>query len=315
MTCDRKLVDPRPRIVAIIPAYESRERLATVLAALQGQVAIAVVIDNGSRDGTSDWLRGEVRAGARSDWPPLHIRSLGENLGFPAAVNRGLAVAADLEASAVLLVNDDVRFLPGAVAALAEALHGDPTAGAATAHMVYADRPEVLNGAGGRYRPQRAWAALRGEGEPDDGRYRDRPVVDYPSGAASLLRREAIDDTGRLDEAWQLYFEDADWGLRAAARGWRTRYVADARVLHQGSAGTAADPARRRYYNVRNRLRFARLHAPPLGRLRAWLETLRSAVIQPLRWLWPKRRRDAEAVLLGIADHLRGRYGRSARFG
>jgi len=307
---------PGDQIVAIIPAWNARTRLPAVLASLFGQVAAVVIVDNGSTDGSVEWLRG---IGEGPDpppaWPALHLIANPDNRGYPAAVNQGLKRAAALDASAVLLVNDDARFDPGAVAALAEALQADPQAGAATARLVYAERPDVLNGAGGLYLPGRAWAALRGAGEADLGQYDHHGYADYPSGAASLLRWQSLESVGPLDEAWYLYYEDVDWGLRAAAMGWSTRYVAGARVSHLGSAGTARDPARRRYYNVRNRLRFARRHAPPAGRLRAWLETLRLACLQPLRWLWPRRRRDATAVLLGIADHLRGRYGRSDRFG
>jgi GT2 family glycosyltransferase len=130
-----------------------------------------------------------------------------------------------------------------------------------------------------------------------------------------LLRAEALAAVGGLDEAYFLYYEDADWGVRAARSGWRTRYVNAAVVRHAGWSGTRADPARRRYYNVRNRLGFARRHAPWRGRVWVYLATAALAARQPIRWLWPSRRRDAEAVLWAVADHLRGRYGRSRRFG
>jgi GT2 family glycosyltransferase len=377
----------RSGIVAIIPAWNARGRLPAVLAALAGQVALAIVVDNGSEDGSAAALRS---AGARLAWPAQQVRLgpatiaatdtpeivysgrssaeapeaagatidhlnppssasvepraghpatlavdpietstagrwrlrlpvlllvMAENLGYPSAVNHGLAWGLAAGARGLLLVNDDALFESGAVAALDRALAEDPRAAAATAKMLYAERVSVLNGTGGRYLPDRAWAALRGEGEPDRGQYDELPWVDYPSGAASLLRPAALESVGLLDEHWYLYYEDVDWGLRARAAGWRTRYVPQARVQHLGSAGTAQDPARRRYYNVRNRLRFARLHAPLAGRTRAWLETLRSLSAQALRWLWPSRRRDAEAVMLAVLDHLRGRYGRSARFG
>ncbi|MCB0217921.1 MAG: glycosyltransferase family 2 protein [Caldilineae bacterium] len=297
------------RIVAVIPCWNARRRLPAVLAALSDQVAAALLVDNGSTDGTADWLR------TATGGLPLTLIANAENRGWPTAVNQGIVAARAMGASAILLVNDDARFEPGAVAALVEALLASPRAAAASPKLCYADRPGILNGSGGQVLPARGWAALRGAGEADRGQYDDLLWADYPSGAACLLRPAALDAVGLFDEAYYLYYEDADWGLRARAAGWATRYAPRGRVQHVGSAGTAGDPARRRYYNVRNRLRFARRHAAPLGRLRAWLETLRLAAVQPLRWLWPERRRDAEAVMLGIADHLRRRYGRSARFG
>lgn len=302
-------------IVAVVPAWNARARLPAVLGALAGQVAAVVVVDNDSTDGTGAWLAGGPPLGV-----PLTLLTSPFNRGYAAAVNRGMDHALAADAEAVLLVNDDAVFAPGSVARLAAALRagtpresGEPggAVGAATAHMVYAGRPGALNGAGGVVRLDRAWAALRGSGEVDDGRYADQPAVDYPSGAACLLARGALEAVGRLDEAWYLYYEDVDWGLRARKAGWRTVYVPEARVVHAGSAGTAADPARRRYYNVRNRLRFARRHCRRRGRLWAWGATSWLVAQQPLRWLFPSRRRDAEAVLRGVGDYLAGRSGRS----
>lgn len=299
-------------LLAVVPAWNARERLAEVLAALAGQVAGVVVVDNGSTDGSAEWL---AQSDAAAFGLPVHLIANELNRGYPAAVNQGVAYAMDRGATAVLLVNDDAVFARAAVAALAAALGAAPDIGAATAHLVYRDRPGVLNGAGGVVDRQRAWAALRGAGEPDAGQYDAGRAVDYPSGAASLLAGSAWTAVGPLDEAWYLYYEDADWGLRAAAAGWRTVYVPQARVMHLGSAGTARDPARRRYYNVRNRLRFAARHGTWRGRCWVWGATLWLLAKQPLRWLSPARRRDAAAVVYAVVDHLHRRYGRSGRFG
>lgn len=295
------------RVVAVVPCWNARGRLAEVLGALEAQVDGTVLVDNHSADGSLEEARAALPAGI--------VVAAPENLGYAAAVNLGLAEARRLGADAVLLANDDAVFARGAVRALATALVADPRNGAASAKMHYRDRPGVLNGTGGAWCPDRAWAALRGAGEPDRGQYDRLRSVDYPSGAASLLRMAALDDIGGMDERFYLYFEDTDWGLRAAAAGWRTVYAPDALVLHIGSAGTADSPERRRYYNVRNRLLLASKHAPARGRARAWWQTLALLAVQPVRWLWPRRRADAVAVATGVADHLAGRYGRSGRFG
>ncbi len=294
-----------PHIVAVVPAWNARARLPAVLAALAGQVAAVVVVDNGSDDGTGAWLASWPEVGV-----PVTVRGFPDNRGYAAAVNLGLTWALEAGAEAVLLVNDDAVFAPGSVGCLVAALGSDAAVGAASAHMVYAEAPGILNGAGGVVDLARARAALRGAGEVDDGRYAQLRDVDYPSGAASLLTGAALEGAGLLDEAWFLYYEDADWGLRARAAGWRTVYVPEAYVAHIGSAGTAADPARRRYYNVRNRLRFARRHCPWWGWLWAWGATGWLLAKQPVRWVFPERRRDAEAVVRAVADHLGGCYGR-----
>ena len=294
------------RVVAVLPCWNARDRLADVTSALRDQVSSLVAIDNGSDDGSAAWLRGQSF---------VQLIANEANEGFPRVVNQGIERALHMGADAVLLVNDDAYFAAGAVDALAAALVDDGRAASATAKMRYRARPHVLNGTGGAFDRDRGWAALRGAGEIDRGQYDDLKTADYPSGAASLLRSTALQSIGGLDERYYLYFEDADWGLRAADAGWRTRYVPDALVLHEGSAGTRSDPARRRYYNVRNRLLLAGRYASEIGRARAWAETAALLARQPLRWPTPWRRRDAEAVVAGVADHLAGRYGRGRRFG
>jgi len=294
-------------VVAAVPAWNARDRIAEVLDALAEQVTATVVVDNGSTDGTADWVA--------ANRPSAILLRHDQNLGFSAAVNRAIDQAASLRPDALLLVNDDAVFAPGAVDLLAGALDREARAGAVSAKMLYRDRPGVINGTGGFFDASRGWAALRGEGEPDSGQYDDQLLVDYPSGAASLLRWAALLDVGPFDEDYFLYFEDTDWGLRSRASGWLTLYEPRAVVTHEGSAGTAADPARRRYYNVRNRLLLASRHATLRGRCVAWAETLCLLAKQPLRWPYQHRRRDAEAVFLGVQDHLRGRYGRGAVFG
>jgi len=289
--------DPVDRIVAVVPAWQARERLAATLDALASQLAAIVVVDNGSTDGTADYVRDQR--------PTVTLIANADNRGYPAAVNQGIAASLGLGAEAVLVVNDDAVLAPGAVAALAQALAADPTAGAATARLLFADRPGVLNGAGGAIDWPRVRVGLRGAGEPDDGRYAAEAFADYPSGAAMLLRRAALEAVGDLDEAYFLYYEDADWGVRAVRAGWRTRYVHAAVAHHAGWSGTRDDPAKRRYYNVRNRLRFAQRYAPWYARLWVWLATLTLAARQPVRWFWPSRRADAEAVGRAILDHVR----------
>ncbi len=314
---------PLSPIIALIPAWNARDRLPSVIESLAGQVDGVVVIDNGSADGTVEWLDALVDSErgttpeSGSTTADLHvtlIRNL-DNRGYAEAINQGIERALASGAAAVLLVNDDAIFQSGAVAALAAALVESSDVGATTAHLSYVDRPDVLNGAGGLWRPNRAQVGLRGSGEPDDGRYADAPGADYPSGAAALIKREAIDAVGGMDERYYLYYEDADWGLRARRAGWRTIYVPEAKVVHLGWAGTRSDPARRRYYNVRNRLLFAREHAPLIGRLWVSIATAYLLAKQIGRWWFPSRRRAAEAVLAGVVDNALRRYGRAAKEG
>lgn len=298
-------------VAAVVPAWNALPRLPAVLAALHGRVDLIVVVNNGSDDGSTAWLEGWVAEAATAR---RHIVRT-ENDGYAAAVNVGVTAALAAGATAVLLVNDDAVFEEDAVQALCAALRANPKLAAVSAKLIYADRPGVLNGTGGWWDPVHAIARLRGEGEPDAGQYDALTDVDYPSGAASLVRAAAWRDVGPMDEAYYLYYEDVDWGRRALERGWRIGFAGDAVVRHVGSAGTMDAPQRRRYYNVRNRLLFAGTYATARGRSWAALATLVLLLKQPVRYLYRSRRADAEAIGLAVWHHLVGRYGRAAGIG
>jgi GT2 family glycosyltransferase len=304
---DTASVERRLRpVAAVIPAWNAADRICAVLAAAKPQLDLVVVVDNGSTDGTADQ--------AASLYPDIAVIRRAVNDGYAVALNEGMARALALGAGSALWLNDDVILEDGAVECLVGLLMSQHDAAAASARLVYQDRPEVLNGAGGSWRPDRSWAALRGEGEADLGQYDQAPDPDYPSGAASLVAVDAWINVGPMDETWYLYYEDVDWGLRAGRGGWRTAYAPGALARHAGSLGTRTDPARRRYYNVRNRLRFAARYASPAGRVWVWAATSLLLAKQGLRLFFPTRRRDAEAVVLAVGDHIRGRTGRSPRF-
>jgi len=224
-------VAPNGRVFAVIPAWNCRDRIETVLESLAGQVDGIVIVDNASRDGTAEWLATRAISGEVADrrLPELRVLLNAENQGWPAAINRGLREAWACGAELALILNDDAQTLPGAVQALQKAVARDGRIAAASARMTYQDRPHVLNGTGGKVDFRRAFAALRGEGEPDFGQFAAAPDPDYPSGAASLIRRVAWESVGPFDEAYYLYYEDADWGLRARALGWRIVYAPAAR--------------------------------------------------------------------------------------
>jgi GT2 family glycosyltransferase len=64
----------------------------------------------------------------------------------------------------------------------------------------------------------------------------DPITVDWVSGACMLIRRDAWDAVGTLDEAFHLYGEELDWCWRAQRAGWVCLYVPDAVAHHVGGA-------------------------------------------------------------------------------
>jgi GT2 family glycosyltransferase len=209
----------------LVVAYGDPRSLVECLAALEGAYPV-VVVDNSSSTATRDAVG---RAGATYLDP-------GENLGFAAAVNRGLRQL-PLRGADVLLLNPDAVVTPMAVERLRAALHAEPTVACAAPaqHRPGSDKASPVcwpfPTAG------RAWVEALGLGRLLRG-------WGYVIASVLLVRGDALVDTGGLDEGFFLYAEEADWERRATRRGWTVSYCPDATAVHAGAA-TDVDPERR----------------------------------------------------------------------
>jgi GT2 family glycosyltransferase len=106
------------------------------------------------------------------------------------------------------------------------------------------------------------YGADRGFGSADLDAYARPEDVFAWSGGAVLLRPTYLADVGLFHPPFFLYYEDTDLAWRGRARGWRHRFVPDARVRHVHAATTVEDSPRFRYYTERNRLLLLARNAP-----------------------------------------------------
>lgn len=136
------------------------------------------------------------------------------------------------------------------------------------------------------------YGADRGFLEVDDGQY-DAPAEVFAwCGGSVLLRPSYLADVGLFDERFFLYYEDTDLSWRGRSRGWRYRYVPDARVRHVHAASTGEGSPVFQHYVERNRLLMLVKNAP--ARLAA------TAVWRYLLTTLSYARRDIVAPLVGL---------------
>jgi N-acetylglucosaminyl-diphospho-decaprenol L-rhamnosyltransferase len=232
-----------PSLDVVIVSYQCRELLERCLDSLgrhpftRGEMRVHVV-DNASTDGTAELV--EQR------FPWARLRRLERNVGFSVANNEVLRVA---DGDLVLLLNPDTEMTAGALDAVSLALEEQPGVGMLGCRLVRDDGsfdhaakrsfPTPLSAlahfAGvGRRAPAGRLAQYRA---PELGEH-DRGEVDAVNGAFMLVRREALDDVGPLDEGYWLYMEDLDWCFRFHQRGWRVWYEGGVTVVHV-KAGTS----------------------------------------------------------------------------
>jgi GT2 family glycosyltransferase len=216
-----------PSLTVAILSYDGRHLLEVILPSLARQRYRdfeVVVVDNGSRDGTVQWLA--------QSWPQVQVISLPENVGVTAALN---VCAHAGEGELLALFNNDVELDPDCLGELTRALETHPQAGWAAGKLRDFQRRELLDGAGDVF----TWAATggrRGNGELDRGQYDAPGEVFGACGGAALYRRSVLRLVGDFDEDFFAFYEDVDWNLRAQLAGFSCRYVPTALVYHMGSA-------------------------------------------------------------------------------
>lgn len=220
------------KVVVALLSWNGRHHLETCLSALAAQQDPGVgweiaVLDNGSTDGTADWLR--------TTWPDVRLIASPVNLGFCAGNNRLAAEASD--ADALALLNNDTRPEPGWLAALVDALRSAPADVAAVSGKIVDWEGERLDFGRGvmtfdghafqlDFRRPLSRARVPKAGEE----------LLFPCGGNLLIRRSSFLEAGGFDESYFAYLEDVDLGWRLWSGGERVLFAPDAVVRHRSSA-------------------------------------------------------------------------------
>jgi GT2 family glycosyltransferase len=212
------------RITIVVPVWNGRALLETLLASLRAQthpIEEILVVDNGSSDGSAEFAE---QSGAR-------VVRMGSNTGFACAVNRGIA---ECRTEWLAIVNSDVEAAPEWLAHLAAALEGSD-AWFATGKILQASNRGLIDGTFDTLsRGGCAWRA--GHGRPDGPEFSVRRRIRFPPGTAALFRAGLFRKIGGFDEAFESYLEDVDLGLRCGVAGLDGWYVPEAIAWHRGSA-------------------------------------------------------------------------------
>jgi N-acetylglucosaminyl-diphospho-decaprenol L-rhamnosyltransferase len=231
--------------------------------------AEALVLDNGSRDGSAE----AARAHAAVD----ETIALDERRGKAENDSELLRRARGRYA---LLLNEDSELQPGATLALHAALEAHPQAACASARLLRPDGspqacawrfPTPLTALAGALFLHRLYT-VQSRGE----RTRE---VDWCQSAALLVRTEAAAPVGSLDPDFFVYSDEVDFARRLRGAGWRSLYVPEAVAVHHEQLSTGAAAERRIVEMARNRDKYMRKHhSPAAARAVRWLTAWTYAV-------------------------------------
>ena len=261
-----------------------------------------IVVDNGSTDGTPREIR--------TKFPHVTLIENEENLGFAEGSNVGIRRAITEGADYVLLLNNDTIVAPDLLTELVRVAEADTRIGIVGPKIYYYHEPDRIQSVGGRIDWKRATSTLIGTGEIDSGQYDQIREVDFVSGCALLIRRSVIEKVGLMDPAYFLYYDEVDWNVRASRAGFRLVCVPSGKVWHKDAVSSGKGSPFLNYYIARNKLLFAQKNAGLMGKTFMYLLGLKIAAENALRLLFPTKRENALAVLKGIFDFYKGRFGR-----
>jgi GT2 family glycosyltransferase len=206
-------------IGAVVPVWNGREWLDRLLASLARQtlpVTELIVVDNGSTDGAAEFAR---ERGAR-------VILMGRNAGFAAAANRGIR---ECRTEWIAVLNSDVELAPDYLEKLAAT-----GAWFATGKLMTPSTDRIDGTFDAICRGGTSWRV--GSGRQDSPIFSERQPISLASWTAVLFRTEIFQRVGILEERFESYLEDVDFGLRCAAQGITGVYEPAAVAWHIGSA-------------------------------------------------------------------------------
>ena len=236
---------PRRDVSVVIVNWNTRDELSDCLTSVLASDAIVpeiIVVDNASCDGSVAVVQGE--------FPLVRIIRNEKNLGFARASNQGIEAS---RGRYVLLLNPDCIVYPGAFSQIVQFGDANPDVG------IFGVR--ILNPDGSVFESCRRFPTLAAgvfrnailarlfpnnpytrEYLMADWNHDTAREVDWVSGAALVMRRELLEDIGRLDERFFMYCEDVDIAYRAKERNWRVMYYPDAAVMHLRARSSDQNP-------------------------------------------------------------------------
>ncbi|MHC4212024.1 MAG: glycosyltransferase family 2 protein [Planctomycetota bacterium] len=227
MTCD---------VSIIIVNWNTCEALRDCVASIHSQTKDigfeVIVIDNASKDGSVHMLKAE--------FPDVILVQNSENRGFAAANNQGIVLA---NGRYILLLNSDTIICDNAI--VKTVVYADQHLKAAVIGcQVWEDDhriqmtcfrfPSLLNiilrnsGLAKLFKCNRFLGREKMLWWPRD----SEREIDVISGMFMLVRSEAIDQVGLMDESYFLYFEETDWCRRFWKQGWKVVFWPGAKILH-----------------------------------------------------------------------------------
>jgi GT2 family glycosyltransferase len=274
---------PRNSLIAVVMLtvnqQENTVRCLSSFAAVAAPEFDIVLWDNGSNDGTADYVREK--------FPTVLVHHSPKNLGAAGGRNAGAELAIETyQPEFLLFIDNDTVVTPGFLSALLEPFHDDDKLGQTSAKIKFLKDPERLNDAGGSN--IQYWLGRTtpiGYNELDTGQY-DKPTRCVAPTCCTLVRTSVFREISGFDTAFDPYgYEDLDLSLRIFEAEYYALYVPDAVIYHDPSQTFESGQFTEKYaqHKARNWFLFMRRHAPAWKQLAFWIVGAPLILVRMLR--------------------------------
>ncbi|HLF67849.1 MAG TPA: glycosyltransferase family 2 protein [Gaiellaceae bacterium] len=251
------MASPVPDVAVVVVTYDALPWIEQCLESVEG--VPAVVVDNGSSDGTVPFVRER--------FPEVRVIE-SENRGLAAGWNTGIR---ETDSRYVLILNADAWLVGDALGRLVAFADSRPRAAVVGPRLRYPDGrlQRSVRGFPTLWRLATEYLFLRKlaprsgalnafyAGGFDHDAVRD---AEFLMGACLLVRREAVDEVGPADEGFFLFSEETDWCYRFRQAGWEVVFFPGAECVHVGGASHGGRLYRE---NLRGHLLFLAKHRGP----------------------------------------------------
>jgi GT2 family glycosyltransferase len=214
------------------------------------------VVDNASTDNSPRMVCEK--------FPQVHLVENRENVGFARANNQAIQRC---KGKYILLLNPDTLVTSGALQALVDFLDKHPEAGAAGARMLQPDGSLQISSHPRPTLARELWRLFHLDNFSPYARYplakwetNEPQEVDILAGSCLLLRKEALEQVGFLDEDYFMYSEEIDLCYRIQRAGWRMYWVPQAEVVHFGGQSTRQVPTEMFLHLYRSNAKYFHKH-------------------------------------------------------
>jgi len=206
-------------VAVVINWKDSARTLQCVKGLLLASPEVLVVVVDNETSGELAPILASEKLTSRVELIPVR-----ENKGFAGGMNEALTHIASWDYSSLLAINNDASISDDALSTLLDRMASHPEEGIVAPLIVNSDGSR--QSVGSRLNP---WTAgIHDAANPGE--------VDYLTWACVLLRRSMMDEVGKLDERFFMYWEDVDYGMRAKSMGWKISVELKASVAHELSA-------------------------------------------------------------------------------